>query len=118
MSVFVFEPDLIFSSKLDGLSRLMGVEFRIFAELDEFMDAAYAEKPGALIVNLDVIKSDKLQTLLNVGIPVMGYYSHVHSEVARAAVQLGVGEVVTRGAFFANSQSLVRGLLKFKKQGL
>jgi hypothetical protein len=117
MTVFVFEPDLIFSSKFDRLTRLTGIDFKIFTDSTEFVASAQ-EKPEALIINLDAIKPEMLQIVVDVGVPVMGYYSHVDSDRARTAVQLGVRRVVTRGAFHANSESLVRELLKFRKQGL
>jgi len=117
MTVFVFEPDLIFSSKFDRLTRLTGIDFKIFTDSTEFVASAQ-EKPEALIINLDAIKPEMLQIVVDVGVPVMGYYSHVDSDRARTAVQLGVRRVVTRGAFHANSESLVRELLKFRKQDL
>ena len=117
MTVFVFEPDLIFSSKFDRLTRLTGINFKIFTDSTEFV-ASVQERPEALVINLDAIKAEMLQIVVDVGVPVMGYYSHVDSDRARTAVQLGVRRVVTRGVFHANSESLVRELLKFKKQDL
>ena len=117
MTVFVFEPDLIFSSKFDRVTHLTGIDFKIFTDPNEFVTSAQ-EKPEALIINLDAIKPEMLQIAVDVGVPVMGYYSHVDSDTARTAVQLGVRRVVARGAFHANPESLVRELLKFRKQVL
>jgi len=111
MSVFVFEPDLIFSSKFDGFSRLVGEGFRIFTDLTTLLEDSRSGKPVALVVNLDALKMDELRKLVTIGVPVMGYYSHVNSEMARAAAQSGVSSVVTRGTFVANAESLIRELL-------
>ena len=118
MVVLVFEPDLIFSSKFDGISRLIRMDFRVFTDPGEFLNVACAEKPKALIINLDAAESEMIQNAVKVGLPVLGYYSHVNSDTALVAKRLGVGQVVTRGAFLTNSGSL-DGLLKSKKkQGL
>jgi hypothetical protein len=118
MVVFVFEPDLIFSSKFDGISRLIGMDFRIFTDPGEFLNVVYAEKPDGLIIDLDAAKSEMVQNAVKFGLPVLGYYSHVNSDTALVAKRLGLGQVVTRGAFLTNSGSLVDGLLKSKKQVL
>lgn len=115
MSIFVFEPDLIFSSKFKGLSRLIEQDFRIFTDLTMLLESARSEKPVAFIINLDTTKPDAVQNIVTLGVPVMGYYSHVNSEAARAAVQSGVSRVVTRGIFVANAESLVRQLLNSQR---
>jgi len=115
MSIFVFEPDLIFSSKFQGLSHLIEQDFRIFTDLTTLLECARSEKPAAFIINLDTTKPNGLQHVVSLGFPVMGYYSHVNSGVARAAVQSGVSQVVTRGVFVANAKSLVRELVNSLK---
>jgi len=111
MSIFVFEPDLIFSSKFEGFSHLIEQDFRIFTDLTTLLKSAQSEKPVAFIINLDAAKPDAVQNLATLGVPVMGYYSHVNSEAARAAAQSGASRVVTRGVLVANVESLVRELL-------
>lgn len=118
MSIFVFEPDLIFSSKLESLSHLMKHDFTIFTDLTMLLTRARSEAPVAFVINLDAAKHEALRSLVTFGVPVMGYYSHVNSETARVAVQSGVRMVVTRGALVANAESLVRELLNSKRPGL
>jgi hypothetical protein len=118
MIILVFEPDLIFSSKFDGISRLIGMDFSTFTDPGEFLNVARAKKPDGMIINLDAAKSEMLENAVKVGPPVLGYYSHVNSDTALAAKRLGVGQVVTREAFLTNSGSLVDRLLKSKRQAL
>jgi len=117
LSIFVFEPDLIFSSKFNRLNQSMGIEFRIFSDSNEFLTSAQHEAK-ALIINLDAFSSENLQSAVKIGIPVMGYYSHVNSDVARNALRLGVSPVVTRGAFLVRSELLVDELLRATRKGL
>ena len=116
MLVCVFEPDLIFSSKFNRLTHSTGIEFRIFTDPNEFVTSAQ-QGAEALIINLDAIKSEKLRDAVKIGVPVMGYYSHVSSDIALNAMRSGVSPVVTRGAFLSRSESLVSELLGSKKKG-
>jgi hypothetical protein len=111
MSIFVFEPDLIYSSKFQGLSHLIEQDFRIFTDLARLLESAGSEKPAGLIINLDATKSDAVRDIVTLGVPVLAYYSHVNSEAARMAVESGVRLVVTRRVFVASAGSLVRELL-------
>lgn len=115
MSIFVLEPDLIFSSKFEGLSHLIEQDFKIHTDLTVLLESARSERPVAVIINLDATKPDAVQKIVTLGVPVMGYYSHVNSEAARAAVQSGVRPVVTRGVFVANAETLVRELLNSRR---
>ena len=118
MPIFVFEADLLFSSKFESLSRLGEQEFRIFTDASMLLEAARSERPAAFIIDLDSMDPDSVQLVAKLDVPVMGYYSHVNSETARTAVQSGLNRVVTRGGFVANSESLVRELLDSKRRGL
>ena len=108
--IFVFEPDLIFSSKFEGFSHLSGINFRIFTTIEEFIEALGA-KPQALIINLDLVRAEILPKLTGYGYPVLGYYSHVDSATAKTALLMGVGYVVSRGALVSDPETLLRRLL-------
>ena len=117
MSIFVYEPDLIFSSKFQGLSYLIEKDFRIFTDLTSLLKDARSGKPAAFIINLDASNLEMIQAIVTFGVPVMGYYSHVNAEAARVAVKSGVNPVVTRGAFVASAELFVRELLNSRRPG-
>jgi len=111
MSVLVYEPDLIFSSRLERLSRSIEQDFRVFDDLALLLNEARRAKPLAFIINLDEMKHDAIQELVSFHVPVLGYYSHVNFETARMALRSGVNQVVTRGAFVARAEAVLRELL-------
>jgi len=117
MSIFVYEPDLIFSSKFEGIAHLIEQDFRIFTDLTTLLKDARSEKPVAFIINLDATKPEGVQNVLTFGVPVMGYYSHVNAEAAQSAANLGVSPIVTRGVFVANAESFIRKLLDSRRPG-
>ena len=109
--MFVYEPDLLFSSKFESISRQTGISFRIFSDFSELANAVQEKRPEALIINLDSVQLESLSTLTSSGYPVMGYYSHVNAATGKIATEMGVKYVLTRGAFLANVQSLMRRLM-------
>jgi len=111
MSVLVYEPDLIFSSRLERLSRSIEQDFRVFDDLALLLNEARRAKPLAFIINLDEMKHDAIQEFVSFHVPVLGYYSHVNFETARMALRSGVNQVVTRGAFVARAEAVFRELL-------
>jgi len=111
MSVFAYEPDLIFSSRLESLSHLVDRDFVIFNDLGSLLKAAGSGKPAAFIINLDVAEPESVRKIVSYRVPVLGYYSHTNSEIARMAASLGVSFVVTRRAFVASANELFRQLL-------
>ena len=111
MSVLVYEPDLIFSSKLESFLRLIRRDFRVFSDLALLLKEARIEKPLAFIINLDEMKLEAVEELVSFDIPVLGYYSHVNSETARIAIRSGVSQVIARGAFIARAEATIRALL-------
>jgi len=111
MTVLVYEPDLLFSSKLERLSHLVEQDFRVFCDLTLLVKEARTEKPLAFIINLDEMKPEAVQELISFHVPVLGYYSHVNSETALRAVHSGVNQVVTRRAFVTNAEAAIRELL-------
>ena len=109
--IFVYEQDLLFSSKFESISRQTGINFKLFSVFEELTRASREKKPGALILNLDTIKPEELSTLTGGGYPVMGYYSHVNAATGKLATEMGVKYVATRGVFLSNIETLLRRLL-------
>lgn len=108
--IFVYEPDLMFSSKFESITRQTGINFRIFSDFNELAKAVLEKKPQALILNLDSVQFELLSTLTGNGYPVMGYYSHINTATGKTATERGVKYVVTRGALLSNIESLMRRL--------
>ncbi len=107
----MFEPDLIFSSKFEGISRLVRQDFRVLADLTLFMKSARSDRAEAFIINLDAMDLNDVRHLLTLRIPVLGYFSHVNSQLARAGLSAGLNYVVPRRNFVAEAERLVRELL-------
>ena len=84
---------------------------KVFGNLEEFIGEAKQTSARVALVNLDAMEG-KLASLeglpRNASCKVIGYYSHVNSRLAEEARRIGIGMVLSRGAF----ASKLEGILK------
>ena len=109
--IIVFEPDLLFSSRIDSAAAKAGFTVVVFDTLDEFLKEAEQSTPEVAVVNLDaaVGKFSGLEGLARTpSCKVVGYYSHVNSSLAEEAQRTGISAVFPRGAFASRIEALLR----------
>ena len=113
--VLVFEPDLIFSSKIDSLARQMGVPRTLVTDFGALAKELTGKVPRLLVLNLDALegKLASLKEVLNGKACVsVGYCSHMNRRLAEEAKQSGIGVVVSRGEFVSRIQSILAQALR------
>lgn len=96
-----FEPDLLFSSKVEAASRKAGLSARVIGDYDSLVRELELVAPRVLVLNLDALEG-KLATLVAAsksGPEIVGYYSHVNEPVADEAKRAGVRIVLSRAVF-------------------
>ncbi len=108
-SLLAFEPDLMFSSKIESVSRRLGITSRISTSLEEFLNEFANSKPSVVTLNLDALegKLEALENVASISPYVIGYYSHVNQTLADEAVRLGVKTVLPRGAFISKFEAIL-----------
>jgi hypothetical protein len=115
--VLVFEPDLLFSSKIDGSIRKMGARVRVITDDALLLQDLRKDTPKLLILNLDALEG-KLGTLWDVlsGKPCVsvGYYSHTNTRLGEEANHAGIGVVMSRAAFVNRIQEILARVLRGK----
>ena len=91
--VLVFEPDLLFFSKIDGSIRKMGARVRVITDYSVLLQDLTKDTPKLLILNLDALEG-KLGTLRDVlsGKPCVsvGYYSHTNTRLVEEETTQGL----------------------------
>lgn len=100
--------DLLFSSKIRTVARQVGAELVFARTPDEILQKVRAEGPSLLLVDLNSAKADPIGTIRAIrsdehlaGVRILGFASHVHVDVIRAARDAGADEVLPRSAFAA-----------------
>ncbi len=102
--VVAVAPDLLLGSKVEAMLGASGHEVTLSPALDE-APLAQAE---IVVADLD---AENPEALARLGVPVLGYYSHVNAETKRAAEAAGVGLAVPRSRLARELPQLVERLL-------
>jgi DNA-binding NarL/FixJ family response regulator len=103
--VFSVAEDLMLASRVDAMLTAAGHHVILARSLQASSALDGAE---LIVADLDV---ESPEALVGLGVPVLGYYSHVDAETRRAAVDAGVDLVVPRSRMSRELPQLVEGLL-------
>lgn len=108
--VLAFEPDLLFSSKIESAASKLGLELELESSLQELLSRLKDTQPRALIVSLDALpETSALKELISSRtFSAIGYYSHVNGALGEEARTIGFDLVLTRGAFAARIEEILR----------
>ena len=102
--VVAISSDLLLGSKVEGMLTAAGHEATLSPSLAE----APLDEAELIVADLDV---ENPEALVGLGVPVLGYYSHVNVETRRLAEAAGVDDVVPRSKMVRELPQMVEGLL-------
>ena len=109
MAVLAIVDDLAFRSKMEAASAHLGVELDVAAALPE------VRKNWRLaIIDLNLANGDPLEIIRSLkqqlpAIPLVGYGSHVQTELMASAHAAGCDQVLPRSAFVQRLPELLQG---------
>lgn len=104
--------DLFFSSKIRATAEAVGVEVTFARNAQAAIGAARKRRPDLFIVNLQAdyaIDLGKLQHDEFSEVPLVGFYSHVMTELPHQAREAGYNYVMPRSAFSARLPEILNG---------
>jgi len=102
--VLSISTDLMLGSKVDAMLSAAGHEVTTSPSIEE----TTWDGKDLIVVDLDV---ENPEALVGLGIPVLGYYSHVDVETKKAAEAAGVDLVVPRSRMARELPNLAERLL-------
>lgn len=102
--VVAISSDLLLGSKVEGMLAAAGHEATLSPSLAE----APLDEAELIVADLDV---ENPEALVGVGVPVLGYYSHINVETRSAAEAAGIDQVVPRSRMVRELPKLVEALL-------
>jgi hypothetical protein len=103
--VVAVATDLLLGSKVEATLSAAGHEVTLSPSLQE----APLQEAELLVADLD---AENPEALVGLGIPVLGYYSHVEVDTREAAEAAGVDLVVPRSRLAREMPQLVERLLR------
>lgn len=112
-NVLAVVPDLFFSAKISAVARAAGVTLAFAAPAAAAARAAEL-RPDAVIVDLHAPGAIETVRALKAAeataaIRVSGFYSHVETDLRRAALEAGADDVLPRSAFVTRLPALLTG---------
>jgi len=108
--------DLFFASKIRGTAEQLNVTVEFAKKADTLFDLAKTDAPSLVILDLNSEKFDALSLAARLkgderlrGVPVVGFLSHVQTELQRSAEEAGVDRVLPRSAFTKYLSEILKG---------
>jgi PleD family two-component response regulator len=98
--------DMFFASKIKGTAEHVGLQIVLVKSVERAIEKALEETPSIIIADLHSTKFDpfilaaKLKATERLrDVPLIGFFSHVQTELQRRAEQSGFDKVMPRSAF-------------------
>lgn len=98
--------DLFFASKIRATAETLGVNLKFHRRLDSLVAAAGEQSPDLILVDLNNEKVNGIELAralkANEGskhVPLLGFFSHVQTDLQRAAIDAGFDQVIPRSVF-------------------
>ena len=115
-TVIAVVDDLFFASKIRGTGEQLGITVRFARTAEALAEAARRDQPALIICDLHSQKIDPNELARQLkadhelsSIPLLGFFSHVQTELQGQAVQAGFDKVLARSAFNANLSRILKG---------
>jgi CheY-like chemotaxis protein len=97
---------MFFASKIRATAEAVGVEVSFPRSLEKLVEKAREAKPGLVVVDLHNTKLDPVAVGRELksdedlkAVPLLGFFSHVHTDLQRNAVAAGFDQVIPRSVF-------------------
>ena len=108
--------DIFFASKIRGTAEHLNVTAEFAASADALFDTAKADVPSLIILDLHNEKLDPFALAARLkadeqlrGVPLVGFYSHVRTELRARGERAGIDRVLPRSAFTNQLPQLLLG---------
>jgi len=113
VEVLAYEPDLLFSSRIEAAARKAGLEFDLASTVEQLLNQLMKFTPRIVILNLDQAEGElgRLEEHVKRGASkFVGYYSHTNTRLVEEAQRMGLNLILPRGAFVSRLDGIVKEL--------
>jgi PleD family two-component response regulator len=113
--VLAIVDDMFFASKIRATAEAVGVEVSFPRSVEKLIEKAREVKPNLVVVDLHNTKVDpaalatelKATTELKT-IPLLGFFSHVHTDLQKSALAAGFDKVIPRSVFARDLAKIIK----------
>src|SRR5438552_1108835 len=115
-TVIAVVDDLFFVSRIRGTAEQLGVTTSFPRRIDALLEATLRDQPQLIICDLHATRIDPIELAKRLkaderlrAIPLLGFFSHVQTELQQQAEQAGFDQVMPRSAFTRDLPGILRG---------
>ncbi len=108
--------DMFFASKIRATADALGIAIKFHRRLESLVAAAGEQSPDLLLVDLHNEKIDPLELARQLkandslqAIPLLGFFSHVQTDLQQAAIEAGFDQVIPRSVFSRDLGTILAG---------
>ena len=112
--------DMIFTSKIRAVADAEGIEISFPRSREALLTKAREVKPQLILVDLHNQKVDAVALARDLKsderlreVPLIGFFSHVETELRRNALDAGFDQVLPRSAFSRDLPDILTGFTRF-----
>jgi len=115
-NIIAVVDDLFFASKIRGTAEELGVTASFARNIDTMLETARRDRPSLIICDLHSQKVDPIELARQLkadkelrSIQLLGFFSHVQTELQRQAEAAGFDRVLPRSSFTNNLAEIIMG---------
>jgi CheY-like chemotaxis protein len=115
-TVIAVVDDLFFASKIRGTAEQVGVAVKFARTAAAVLESARRDRPALIICDLHSQKTDPIELAKQLkaddqlrSIPLVGFFSHVQTELQHQAEEAGFDQVLPRSAFTTHLAQILEG---------
>lgn len=115
-TIIAIVDDLFFASKIRGTAEQVGARVQFVKSIPAAIEKARAEAPDLVIADLSASCCDAVALARALksddsfaDVPLLGFFSHVQTDLQRAAIAAGYDRVLPRSAFTNNLAEILVG---------
>jgi PleD family two-component response regulator len=115
-TIIAIVDDLFFASKIRGTGEQVGTRVLFVKSIDMAVQKARDESPALIIADLNASCCDAVELAralkaddASLSVPLIGFFSHVQTELQTAAIEAGYDRVLPRSAFTKNLAEILAG---------
>ena len=110
--------DIFFAAKIRGTAGALGVEYGSARDAAAAVESARANPPSVVVADLHATRCDPFALAESfksdaalASVPLVGFFSHVQTELKDRALRAGFDHVMPRSAFVSRLPEILRGEL-------
>jgi CheY-like chemotaxis protein len=118
-NVIAAVDDLFFASKIRGTAEQAGISVSFARKIEGLIESALQNQPAVIIVDLHSQKIDPIELAKQLKaderlreIPLVGFFSHVQTELQLQAQTAGFDQVMPRSMFTKNLALIMQGVFR------